>query len=102
MGVVQATTARVVAADRRKRAGFGKGEGDQLLHDPQDKVGSGGNFEFLKQAVQMGVYRVFRNVKATGDTGFREIVKNTLDNLQLAPGDAQGAGDFSPGMIVEQ
>jgi hypothetical protein len=50
----------------------------------------------------MGVYRVFRNVKATGDTGFREIVKNTLDNLQLAPGDAQGAGDFSPGMIVEQ
>lgn len=82
---MQAATAGVVAAaDGGKNSGFGKGEGDQLFHDPQHKFGAGGDGEFLEQTVQMGVYRVLRYAESAGNARLVVIVKDALDNLQLA------------------
>ena len=101
--VVQAAAAGVaLAADRGKCPGFGEGERNHLFHDAQDEVGSGGHRQFFEQAVQMGVYGVFRYAETAGDACFRQIVENALNNLQFALGEIQGAGDFGPGIVIQK
>jgi len=100
---VSKTIARLVAgANGGKHGGFGKGERDHLLHNPQDQFGAAGDTEFLEQAVQMHVNRVRRKLESLGNVRFTLIVENTLDNLQFTLRDAQAAGNLKPSMIAEE
>ena len=92
----------MAAANWGKHAGFRKGEGDHLFHDAQNQLGPGGDGEFLKKSVQMRVDSVIRDLETPGNPCFREIVKDALDNLQLAFCQAQGACNLKPGMIAEE
>ena len=78
----------VAGANGGKHGGFGKGERDHLLHNPQDQFGPAGNVELLEQSVQMHVNRVGRKFEAFGNVRLVLIVKDALDNLQLAFRDA--------------
>jgi hypothetical protein len=101
--VVQAAFASVVAgANRGKRAGFRKREGNHLLHYPQHKFGAAGDVEFLEQTVQVHVNGVRRNFEFFGYRRLVLIVKHALDNLQFALGDFQGVANLKPGMVGEQ
>jgi hypothetical protein len=91
----------MTGTDGGEHTGFGKGEGDHLLHDPEDKVGAGGDGEFYEKAVQVGVRRVLGHVETVGDCGLGEVVKNALDDLELALGDGQRLGDLGPGVVAE-
>ena len=73
-----------------------------LLHNPQNQLGAGGDGEFFEQAVQMRVNGVPRNFEPLGNSSLRKIVKNALDNLQLALRKAQGAGIFKPSIFAEE
>lgn len=100
---MQATAAAVMAgANGRKHAGFGQGEGEHLLHDSQDKFGAGGDVDFLEEAVQMRVRGVLGNSQTLSDPCLWEIVKDALDDLQLALRDAEGVCNLKPGMFGEQ
>jgi hypothetical protein len=96
-----ASAALVTATDGGEHAGFSEGEGDHLLHDPQNQFGAGGDVEFLKEAVQVGVRRVLVHVESGGDPLLCVIIKDALDDLDLALGDAQRLGDLGPSVVAE-
>ena len=101
--VVQATAAGVVvAANGGKNAGFGQSEANHLLHDAQNQLGAGGDGEFFEQAVQMCVNGVFRNAESLGDPGFRQIIKDALNHLQLTLRQTQLGTDLKPSMVAEE
>jgi hypothetical protein len=50
----------------------------------------------------MRVDSVIRDLETPGNPRFREIVKDALDNLQLAFCQAQGACNLKPGMVAEE
>lgn len=100
---MQAAIPDVMAgANGGKHAGFGKGKGDHLLHDPQHKLGAGGDVDLLEEAVQMRVRGVFGNLQTLGDPCLWKIVKDALDDLQLALCDAEGVCNLKPGMFGEE
>ena len=94
-------TGLVTAADGWQDAGFGNGEGDQLLDDPEDYFGACGDVELLEKAVEVRVRGVLVHAEAAGDLFLREVVEDALNNLQLTRGDAQRRGDFGPGVVAE-
>ena len=101
--MVQAASAGVVTgANGGKHGGFGKGERDHLLHNPQDQLGAAGDVEFLEQPVHVHMNRVGRKLEVSGNVPLVLIVKDSLDDLQLALRDVQGAGNLMPGMVGEQ
>jgi hypothetical protein len=97
-----AIAAVMAGANGGKHAGFGQGQGNHLLDDPQDKLGASGDVEFLEEAVQMRVNGVSRYAESTGNLRLREIVKDALDDLQLALRQGLSAANLKPGMIAEQ
>jgi len=100
---VSKTIAGLVAgANGWKHGGFCKRERDHLLHNPQNQFGAAGDGEFLEQAVQVHVNRVWRKLEALGNFRLVLIVKDGFDDLQLALRDTQGAGNLKPGMVGEQ
>lgn len=90
----------MVGANGGKHAGFGKCQGNHLLHDPQNQLGAGRDVEFLEQAVQVRVRRVRRNTEPVGDTCLGEIVEDALNYLHLALCNVQGTGDLKPGVVA--
>jgi hypothetical protein len=101
--VVEAAFAGVVVgANGGKHGDFGQGERDQAFDNPQDQLGAAGDREFLEQAVQMHVDGVGRNCEPSGNLRLVLIVKDALDNLQLALRDAQRAANLLPCKIAEE
>lgn len=92
----------MAVANGRECAGCGQREADHLLHDAQNQLGARGDGEFLEKAVQMGVNSVFRDFEPPGNPCLRQIVKDPLNNLQLALREAQSAGNLTPSMFAEE
>ena len=92
----------MIGANGGQDAGIGKCEDDQLFHHTQNQLGSRGDGEFFEKPVHVRVDGMPRNAESPGNSRLGEIVKNTLDDLQLALRDAQGAGNFKPGVVGKQ
>lgn len=100
--VMEAATPSMAAANGRECAAFGTGEGDHLFHDAQNQFGARGNGDFFEKPVQMRVDSVIRDLESSGNPRLRQIVKDTLDNLQFPLCEAQSAGNLQPGQIAEK
>ena len=92
----------MAVANGRECAGCGQREADHLLHDAQNQLGARGDGDFFEKPVQMRVDSVIRDIEPPGNTCLGEIVKDTLNNLQFALREAQGAGNLKPSMFAEE